>query len=111
MSHLQITIKELFPIVIALELWGDLLENKNVLFLTDNAAITCVINRQTSKEPTIMRLVRRLVVVWMCKNIHFKAEHIPGKVNVIADCLDLNFRKYVKRLHGWTWKKLPFHQN
>lgn len=49
MSHLQIAIKELFPIVIALELWGDLLENKNVLFLTDNAAVTCVINRQTSK--------------------------------------------------------------
>lgn len=101
MSHLQIAIKELFPIVIALELWGDLLENKNVLFLTDNAAITCVINRQTSKEPTIMRLVRRLVVVCMCKSIHFKAEHIPGKVNVIADGLSrLKFQE-VRQKAPW----------
>lgn len=101
MSHLQIAIKELFSIVIALELWGDLLENKNVLFLTDNAAITCVINRQTSKEPTIMRLVRRLVVVCMCKNIHFKAEHIPGKVNVIGDGLSrLKFQE-VRQKAPW----------
>lgn len=32
-----------------------------------------------------MRLVKRLVVVCVCKNIYFQAQHIPGKENVIAD--------------------------
>ncbi|XP_061170929.1 uncharacterized protein LOC133180416 [Saccostrea echinata] len=98
---LQIAIKELFPIVLALEVWGDILENRNVLFLTDNAAVACVTYKQSSKEPIIMRLIRRLVVVCMCKNIHFKAQHIPGKVNVVADGLSrLKFQE-LRRTAPW----------
>jgi hypothetical protein len=32
----QIAVKELFPIVIALELWGKYMVNSKVLFLSDN---------------------------------------------------------------------------
>lgn len=48
-----------------------------------------------------MRLVRRLVVVCMCKNIHFKTEHIPGKVNVIADGLSRLKFKEVRQKAPW----------
>ena len=60
MRH-HINIKELFPIVIALEYWGNLLRNKSVLFFSDNTTVVAVINKQTSPNTTMMVLVRRLV--------------------------------------------------
>ena len=83
----NIAILELFPIVAALELWGSYLSNHSVLFITDNQAIVEVINKQTAKNPHLMRLVRRLVISALKCNIYFKSKHIPGKYNVIADKL------------------------
>lgn len=83
----HITPKELFPIVIALELWGPYLCHKKVLFKTDNSAVAAIINRQTCKDAFTMALVRRLVITSMRFNILFKAEYIPGFTNVIPDKL------------------------
>lgn len=87
MQHYQIAIKELFPIVIALEHWGQGLRDSKVLFLTDNMAVVEIINKQTSKEKVLMTLIRRLVLSALRFNILFCAKHIPGKHNVIADRL------------------------
>ncbi|XP_078330524.1 uncharacterized protein LOC144624540 [Crassostrea virginica] len=58
----QIAVKELFPIVLAIELWGNKIKNKRILFMSDNMAVVQIINKQTSKDRTIMKLVRRLVL-------------------------------------------------
>ena len=86
-DQFQIAIKELFPIVLALEIWGKSLENNKILFLSDNEAVVHVINKQSSKEKTLMKLVRRLVLTSLTHNIFFKAKHIPGKTNILADKL------------------------
>ncbi|XP_062614297.1 uncharacterized protein LOC134276023 [Saccostrea cucullata] len=83
----QIAVKELFPIVLAIEIWGNKIKNKRILFLSDNMAVVQIINKQTSKDKTIMRLVRRLVLATLENNIHFRAKHIPGKHNITADRL------------------------
>jgi hypothetical protein len=44
----HITVKERFPIIVALEIWGDLLSNKRILFHSDNIAVVYIINRKTS---------------------------------------------------------------
>ena len=85
LSEKQIAIKELFPIVVALDLWGAHLTNQKILFMSDNAAVVHVINKQTCKEQTLMHLIRRLVLSSLSFNILFKAKHIPGKSNVLAD--------------------------
>ncbi|KAK3101834.1 hypothetical protein FSP39_006695 [Pinctada imbricata] len=87
MSNLQIAVKELFPIVLSLEIWGNCLCNRKVLFMSDNMAVVQIINKQSSKDKTLMRLVRRLVLTCLRNNIFFKAKHIPGKSNIIADRL------------------------
>lgn len=87
MENYQIAIKELFPIVLAIEIWGEEMKNKKVLFMSDNLAVVQVINKQTSKEVTLMKLVRRLVLATLKWNIHFRAKHIPGKYNIAADKL------------------------
>ena len=87
LSPMQIAIKELFPIVLALEIWGSEMANKKILFMSDNMAVVEVINKQTSREKNLMHLLRRLVLVCLSKNILFRAKHIPGKYNIIADRL------------------------
>lgn len=83
----HITIKELFPIVLALEIWGKKLKDHKILFFSDNMAVVEIINKQSSKDKIIMRLVRRLVIAALTHNILFKAKHIAGKSNCIADHL------------------------
>lgn len=83
----HITVKEMFPITLAIHMWGSLLCNHRILFLTDNEAVSAIVKKQSSKDPLIMKLVRQLVVASMSNNIMFSAKHIPGKTNVIADHL------------------------
>ena len=83
----NITLKELYPIVIAIELWGECLTNKRLHIRTDNQALVSVICKQTSREPLIMILVRRLVLHCLRCNLIITASHISGKSNAIADAL------------------------
>jgi hypothetical protein len=83
-----ISVKELYPIVLAVQLWGDkILQNKKILFLTDNESVVFAINQSTSKNSATMRLIRSLTISTMLNNIQCKAKHIPGKTNFVADRL------------------------
>ena len=75
----HITIKELLHIVLAVEVWGKGMQNRCVRFHCDNLAVVTIINKMTSKDSTIMKLVRRFVLSTLQLNIIFFAEHIPGK--------------------------------
>lgn len=83
----HITVKELFPIILALELWGDKMQNQCIIFHSDNIAVVSIINKQSSKEKTLMSLVRRLVVQSLKYNIMFKSEHLSSLQNDLADKL------------------------
>ncbi|KAK6175768.1 hypothetical protein SNE40_014161 [Patella caerulea] len=87
MESLNISVLELFPIVLTIEHWGHLLKNHKVLLLTDNEAIVFVINKSSSKCPLLMSLLRRLVAIAIKFNILIRAKHISGKSNLVADCL------------------------
>ncbi len=54
----HITLLELFPILLAFKLFGDILHDKKVCIHTDNMALVSILNNQTSKHPLIMVLVR-----------------------------------------------------
>lgn len=83
----HITFKECFPIVVAIEIWGNQLRNKRVTFFTDNIAVVYIINKHTSKHKLIMKLVHRFVLLILKYNIFFKASHIAGINNTTADHL------------------------
>ena len=74
----HITLKECFPFVVAIEIWGNQLRNKRVTFFTDNIAVVYIINKHTSKHKLIMKLVHRFVLLILKYNIFFKASHIAG---------------------------------
>lgn len=83
----QIAVKELFPTTRTLEIWGHCMENHKVVFLSDNQAIVEVINKKSCRDPILMSLVRRIVFAALHFNIMFRAQHIPGETNVVADHL------------------------
>lgn len=83
----DITFLELFPVFIAVCIWGAILRNKKIMFNIDNLSVVHIINKKSSKSPRVMAVLRRLVLATLQFNILIKAQHIPGKVNKIADAL------------------------
>ncbi|XP_053106618.1 uncharacterized protein LOC128325152 isoform X1 [Hemicordylus capensis] len=83
----DLTFLEFFPIVVAIHLWADLFRDRAVRFWCDNQATVRVINRQTSRSPRVMNLVRAFVLACLSNNIQFIACHVPGVQNSLADAL------------------------
>ena len=84
-NGLNITVLELFPITIAVHIWGSEMANRCIVFHTDNAALVDIINKQTSRHKAVMILIRDLVLSCLRYNILFRAKHVPGLYNTRAD--------------------------
>ena len=96
--HRNIAILEFYPIVLSLHLCGHEMRNLCILFFTDNEALVHVLNKQSCRDRELMFFVRRLVLVCLSQNICFKAKHITGLQNKLADSLS--------RLQLQTFKQL-----
>ena len=83
----HINILEMYPIALAVYLFGHFWRNRNVLFISDNQSIVYCINKQTSKDKIIMRLIRIIVLESLKYNFCFAAKHITSKQNAICDKL------------------------
>jgi hypothetical protein len=83
----NIMLLELYPIVIAVEVWGAALRNRRLVLHTNNMSLVTVLQKQTSKDPLSMCLIRRLVMVCLQQNILLHAHHVPGVDNGPADAL------------------------
>ena len=102
----NITLLELYPIVLAIETWGEILRNKRLILHTDNLALVGVLSNQTSKEPLVMILVRRLVLRCLHYNIVLNAKHVEGKLNILCDALSrFQMRRFWEHAPGAD--KLP----
>ena len=89
-STMGIMAKELAPIVLCCAIWGPILAKCHVLFQCDNNSLVSAINKGSSKDPVVMRLLRSLwffVAVFDIKNC---VEHIGGIGNCVADMLSRN---------------------
>ena len=91
--YLNIAIKELFPILLALRLWPNILVDKRLLVLCDNEAVVYVINSQTSKDKKLMSLIRTMTVSLMRNNVILRAKHVPDALSRFQDTPELR-RQY-----------------
>ena len=97
----DISFLELYPIVIGLVMWADRLQNQRVLFVSDNESVVHIINKQTTKDKGLLMLLRQLVLTCLRYNILFKARHIAGSKNILADSLScLQVEKFKRVSHG-----------
>lgn len=83
----NMSLLELIPIVVALYIWVEEFAQKEILFHADNAALVSIINKRSSKDKLIMKLIRPLVLLTMRHNVQIQAMHVEGAKNSIADSL------------------------
>ena len=98
----NIAVLELYPIVAAVHMYGQSMANHCITFITDNEAVVAVINKATSKHKQIMALVRSLISACLQHNILFKARHLPGVENVLADALSRLQVQRFRELAPWA---------
>lgn len=79
--------KEFFPILVAVVLWGESLSGRRIIIRSDNESVVAIINKQSSRCPEVMKLLRFFILQCLKLNILFAARHIAGKDNDIADAL------------------------
>ena len=83
------------------------MSNQCILFFTNNEALVHEINRQTCKDKSLMAFVRKLVSICLHYNILFKAKHIPGVRNEMADALSRLQVRTFRRLAPPHMDSLP----
>ena len=78
---------ELYPIIVACFLWGKQWNKMRILFHCDYMATVQILNKGRSRVHIINRLMRMLT--WLSAQYNFivHAEHVPGKLNDMADAL------------------------
>jgi hypothetical protein len=86
-SVCNITEKEMFPVLVALSMWGEDLRNSRVLVHSDNMAVVYILNKQTSKDKRCLALLRALVLLCLEFNCVLTAAHVEGSMNTAADAL------------------------
>ena len=85
--HLDISVKELIPILIAAVVWGKDWQGCRVVARCDNAAVVADLNSRSCKDPTLMQLLRSLFFIEAKGQFKLSAVHIPGTHNDLADDL------------------------
>ena len=83
----SIAYKELFPVVVATHVWGQMWCKRHVRFRSDNETVVHILNTRTSKVPSLMQLLRSLLLTAAHHSFSFSARHVPGVNNQIADAL------------------------
>ena len=73
--------------MVASYIWAPLWAQKRIVFYCDNQAVVSIINSKRSKSPRITDLVRALNLQTLKYNFYFKAFHVPGHYNDIADSI------------------------
>ncbi|XP_053570053.1 uncharacterized protein LOC128660298 isoform X1 [Bombina bombina] len=83
----NLVLLELFPIVVAMELWGGELANRTIICWSDNMGVVEIINQLSASSMPVVKYLRYLVLKCLKHNICVRAKHIPGFKNVVADAL------------------------
>ena len=86
-KKLNIALLELYPICLAIKLWGTQLSNNCIQINSDNMAVVHILNNSTSKDHSIMTLLRPFILDCMNLNIMIRSKHLPGLSNICSDLL------------------------
>lgn len=87
LSHSNINVKELWPVVAGVKRWGKLWSNSYVLLHTDNTQVVSMVASGRSKNTQAMCLLRELFWVCALYKIDLRASYINTTDNVLADKL------------------------
>ena len=105
-SSMNIAILELYPIYVAVVMFATKMSNSHIIFHCDNQAIVSVLNSQTTKDPHILAILRKLLLVLMQHNISFRAQYLSSFQNLISDRIS-RFQVTLDLLTTYGLQQLP----
>ena len=62
-ERVDISVKELLPVVVAAALWGNTWQGKHIHFHSDNMAVVAILHSRTAKTPELMHLRTSVLIV------------------------------------------------
>ena len=83
----NITILELYEIVVAVEIWSPLIKGSELILKSDNAATCYWINKKGVQIPMAMQLLRHLTLHCLLFQIHVSANHLSSTNNRKSDLI------------------------
>ena len=89
---------ELYAVAVSILLWIKNFKNSRVALFCDNESVVWMINRQSSRCPNCMTLIRVIVLECLIHNVRFYAKHVRTHLNSRADALSRNRINLFKQL-------------
>ena len=89
-SDVDISIKELVPVVIAAAIWGRHWFRLHIRFHSDNMAVVSTLDRRSAGQPLAIHLLRCFYFYSALYQFEYSIEHVPGELNTVADALSRN---------------------
>ena len=89
-EEMDISVKELVPVVLAAALWGSFWQGQHIRFHSDNMAVVSILRTRTAKSPQLMHLLRCFAFYCAYYRFHTSCVHVPGAMNKAADALSRN---------------------
>ena len=89
-QDVDISVKEMVPVVMSVAMWGRNWHRRRVLFYSDNMAVVSVIQRKSAKHCLLLHLLLCLYLYAAQFQFTYSAHHLPGVTNMAADSLSRN---------------------
>lgn len=86
-KSLNIDLKEMLALLFHIIISKDKFMNKSILIFCDNKVVNSVIIKRWARNPKMMQLIYKLVIIKIMYRIEVYVEWIPTKLNRIADLL------------------------
>lgn len=84
----HINLLELRAVLLALQTFAHYVQNRSVLLVTDNTTVAAYINKQGGTHSQCLCNLAVEIALWCAENnVFIKARFLPGRLNVLADCL------------------------
>ena len=103
LEELDITIKEMITVMVAIKHWFADLANLKVRIYVDNQACVALLNYGITRSPFLAACLREIFYFLASFNIELKAEYISSKDNCLAD---LCSRAFMSDKHFANFNKL-----
>lgn len=89
-ADVDISVKELVPIVVSAAIWGRRWYRLHVCFHSDNMAVVAILQKRSAKSTMAVHLLRCFYFYAAFFQFDSSAEHVPGVLNTAADSISRN---------------------
>ena len=87
LNIMNINVLELFPVLLAVRVWGHTWSNQHIVCYSDNTQVVVCVNSGTSTNVHCMSMLKEFFWYSALFNFHITCRHVRGKNNHVPDFL------------------------